>query len=322
VTRELAGGWLVPTLSPPRYLCLPSQDPRSPSASLRGAQGRLRPEHRKRRGSSAVPARENRYWEQRSGYPDTRSAVSMGRSRGDMSTPQKRPPTRHYLQTTSDKGRYGRFCRRRGRLCMRCRWGRSVRCGPGHWSVAGLSGPAENSGGCGQNSRSVLRGGHRYRVLFQVLHARMDMGTSEGSVHRRSLVPSRAHWLRRGRKPASPRCSARYERSPWPGGAGQRFDAGKTRPRGRGPGAATASSRSLGGLFTLRAVASAIALVARLAVARLRVNAVGRRGPTRNRVLRRGCVAGWRRPSACRRRISGSVERRLLRANASGRRSG
>ena len=91
---------------------------------------------------------------------------------------------------------------------MRCRWGCFVRCGPGHWSVAGLSGPAENSGGCGQNSRSVLRGGHRYRVLFQVLHARMDMGTSEGSVHRRSLVPSRAHWLRRSRKPALLRCSA------------------------------------------------------------------------------------------------------------------
>ena len=32
-------------------------------------------------------------------------AVSMGRSRGDMSTPQKRPPTRHYLQTTSDNRR-------------------------------------------------------------------------------------------------------------------------------------------------------------------------------------------------------------------------
>jgi hypothetical protein len=30
----------------------------------------------------------------------------MGRSRGDMSTPQKRPPTRHYLQTTSDNRRY------------------------------------------------------------------------------------------------------------------------------------------------------------------------------------------------------------------------
>ena len=47
-----------------RYLCLQSQDPRPPMASRSGAQGRLRPEHRKRRGSSAVPARENRYGEQ------------------------------------------------------------------------------------------------------------------------------------------------------------------------------------------------------------------------------------------------------------------
>jgi len=51
-------------------------------ASRPGAQGRLRPEHRKR-GSSAVPARENRYWEQRNQYPYTRSAVSMGRFRGE-----------------------------------------------------------------------------------------------------------------------------------------------------------------------------------------------------------------------------------------------
>jgi len=65
VTRELAGGWLGPTLSPPECLCLQSQDPRSPMASRPGAQGRLRPEHRKRRGSSAVRARENRYGEQR-----------------------------------------------------------------------------------------------------------------------------------------------------------------------------------------------------------------------------------------------------------------
>jgi hypothetical protein len=73
---------------------------------------------------------------------------------------------------------------------MRCGWGRSVRCGPGHWSVTGLPGPAKNSGVCGQNSWSVLRGERRRRVLLQVLHAQMDMGTSEGSVHRRSLVPS------------------------------------------------------------------------------------------------------------------------------------
>jgi hypothetical protein len=73
--------------------------------------------------------------------------------------------------------RSGRLCRRRGRLCMRRRWGRSVRCGPGHWSVAGLHGPARNSAVSGQNSRSVPRGGHRHPVLRQVLLARIDMGT-------------------------------------------------------------------------------------------------------------------------------------------------
>ena len=74
-------------------------------ASRPGAQGRLRPEHRKRRGSSAVPARGNCYREQRSWCPYMRSAVSAGRCGGDMSTPQKYPPTRHYLQTTSDNYR-------------------------------------------------------------------------------------------------------------------------------------------------------------------------------------------------------------------------
>ena len=48
-----------------RHLCLQSEDARSPVASRSGAQGRLRPGHRKRRGSSAVRARENRYEEQR-----------------------------------------------------------------------------------------------------------------------------------------------------------------------------------------------------------------------------------------------------------------
>jgi hypothetical protein len=40
-----------------------------------------------------------------------RSAVSTGRSRGDMSTPQKHPLTRHYLRTTSDNRRYARRVR-------------------------------------------------------------------------------------------------------------------------------------------------------------------------------------------------------------------
>jgi hypothetical protein len=87
------------------YLCLQSQDPRPARASRPGAEGRLRPEHRKRRGSSAVPARGKRYGEQRSWCPFMRSVVSAGRPRGDMSTPQKCPPTRHYLQTTSDNYR-------------------------------------------------------------------------------------------------------------------------------------------------------------------------------------------------------------------------
>jgi hypothetical protein len=78
---------------------------------------------------------------------------------------------------TGASRRSGRLCRRRGGLCMRRRWGRSVRCGPDHWSVAGLLGPARNSGVSGQNSRSVPRGGHRHPVLLQVLHARIDMGT-------------------------------------------------------------------------------------------------------------------------------------------------
>jgi hypothetical protein len=109
------------------YLYLQSQDPRSPSASRPGAQGRLRPEHRKRRGSSAVPAHGNRYGEQRSWCLYMRSAVSAGRSRGDMSTPQKCPSTRRYLQTTSDSRRYVRTSAQ----CRSPRWpsgfGRSVR---------------------------------------------------------------------------------------------------------------------------------------------------------------------------------------------------
>jgi hypothetical protein len=48
--------------------------------------------------------------------------------------------------------------------------------------------------------------------------------------------------------------------------------------------------------FTFRAGAGAgaIASVAQLAGARLRVYMVGRRGSTRSRALRRGCAAGWR----------------------------
>ena len=51
------GGWFRRYLR--RYLCLQSQGPRSPVASRPGAQGRPRPEHRKRRGSSVVQALGN-----------------------------------------------------------------------------------------------------------------------------------------------------------------------------------------------------------------------------------------------------------------------
>ena len=86
-----------------------------------GAQGRLRPEHRKRRGSTARSVSGIRYGEQRTvggncigGQPGSR-VRAYGKSyvccRGeDMSTPQKCPPTRHYLQTTPDNRRYVRSC--------------------------------------------------------------------------------------------------------------------------------------------------------------------------------------------------------------------
>jgi hypothetical protein len=83
------------------------------------AQGRPRPEHRKRRASNAPSASGNRYREQRTlaGSCTGRQPGSRVRAHGnscvrcrggDMSTPQKCPPTRHYLQTTSDNRRSGR----------------------------------------------------------------------------------------------------------------------------------------------------------------------------------------------------------------------
>ena len=44
--------------------------------------------------------------------PYAGSGLARGRCGGDMSTPQKRPPTRHYLQTTSDNRRSVRFARK------------------------------------------------------------------------------------------------------------------------------------------------------------------------------------------------------------------
>ena len=199
------------------------------------------------------------------------------------------------------------------------RWGRSVRCGPDHWSVAGFPGPARNSG----VSRSVPRGGHRHPVLLQVLHARIDMGTvrrqrsqtQSGAIARPSGFAGAAN-------PPLPHALSPSRKVTAAGWSELAIRCQEDQPAGRGLGRAAGSSRSFGDLFILWAVAGAIARVAQLAVARLRVNAARRRGSTRSRAPRRRCVAGWRRPRPCRHRISGSGERRLSRANASGRRSG
>jgi hypothetical protein len=132
-------------------LWLQSQDPRSSLASRPGAQGRPRPEHRKRRGSSAVPVPGSRYGELRSWCSYIRSAVSVGRSRSDMSTPQKRPSTRHYLLTTSDNRRLcaavisglvtalaaqiGLRGRRRGDARRQPRWRSAGPARPGAWAL-------------------------------------------------------------------------------------------------------------------------------------------------------------------------------------------
>ena len=111
-----------------------------------GAQGRPRPEHRKRRASTAPSASGNRYREQRTvagnctgrqpGCRVRAHGKPCGRCRGgDMSTPQKCPPTRHYLQTTSDNrlietlGRRcgpGRDGSESGRSVERSRWAGSL----------------------------------------------------------------------------------------------------------------------------------------------------------------------------------------------------
>ena len=104
-----------------------------------GAQGRPRPEHRKRRASTARSASGNRYREQRTvagnctgRQPGSRVRAHgklCGRCRGgDMSTPQKCPSTGHYLRATSDNRRRVtvlRLITGRGHLirsiCARCR---------------------------------------------------------------------------------------------------------------------------------------------------------------------------------------------------------
>ncbi len=87
------------------YLCLQSGDPRSPVASRPGAQGRPRPEHRKRRGSSALPSCRERYRERRTVHgrriwtvsqpgsrrPCTRSAVDADLSA--VTCPRRKSPS-------------------------------------------------------------------------------------------------------------------------------------------------------------------------------------------------------------------------------------
>jgi hypothetical protein len=87
------------------------------------------------------------------------------------------------------------------------------------WSVAGLPGPAGNSGVSGQNSRSVPRGGHRHPVLLRSCtpdrpgHGPKAAFTGAVRCHRApSGFAGAAH-------PPLPYATARYERSPWPVGA-------------------------------------------------------------------------------------------------------
>ena len=107
----------VPALPRPVPLPAPT-DPRSSRAS--------RPERRAARGPSTGSARQHCLFSMKKSLqratdrhgrpaapaagkpcPCTRKAL-CALSRGDMSTPQKRLPTGHYLQTTSDNRRSGR----------------------------------------------------------------------------------------------------------------------------------------------------------------------------------------------------------------------
>ena len=105
MTRELAGEQLAPALSP-RGTCACITGPQVADGKPSRTQGRPRPEHRKRRGSSAVPARGIRLRGATKLVSVYEVGGERGTLRGDMSTPQKRPPTRHYLLTTSDNRRY------------------------------------------------------------------------------------------------------------------------------------------------------------------------------------------------------------------------
>lgn len=83
--------------------------------------------------------------------------VSAGRCGGDMSTPQKCPPTRHYLQMTSDNRRYARLYRSAGTPSEPRGAARSVR--PRTWPRCGVSAVQQAA------RYSPRRSGPRRRVL-------------------------------------------------------------------------------------------------------------------------------------------------------------
>jgi hypothetical protein len=108
VTRELAGEQLAPALSPPGTCACNHRTP--------GRRWQAVPERRAACGPSTGSGAAAVLFQTRNPLRGATKLVSVyevggergtlsGRSRGDMSTPQKRPPTRHFLLTTSDNSR-------------------------------------------------------------------------------------------------------------------------------------------------------------------------------------------------------------------------
>ena len=114
VTRGLTARRPVPVLSPPGTLPAIRGRQVADGKPIRraGPPAARAPEAARQQRRSGT---WERYGEQRTVRGQGRSASSpcsyagsglaRGRCGGDMSTPQKRPPTRHYLQTTSDNRR-------------------------------------------------------------------------------------------------------------------------------------------------------------------------------------------------------------------------
>ena len=104
---------------------------------------------------------------------------------GDMSTPQKYPHTRHYLQTTSDNRRYGRKlgCLR-GRLCCAVT-GRSARAHAPGWEEAAGSGWAG-----GEEPASCWRIGERQAGVGVMRAGLLDVSAADG--------PKKVRWSRTG----------------------------------------------------------------------------------------------------------------------------